>query len=187
MVLSDGTLKALIESGELVIDPIDEHSIQCSSIDCRLGSHFLDIEAKGMEIITLDSKINYREFEAETIIIPPRSFLLATTKEYIKLPDNITAFVEGRSSIGRLGLFIENAGWVDAGFEGRITLELYNANSLPIKLQAGRRICQLVFVKMDQAAENPYRGKYQGQKKTIGSRIYEDQEVVDRRMSNDKR
>lgn len=177
MVLSDGTLKQLMEEKKLVVDPLTPESIQCSSIDCRLGTHFLDVEDKGMEIITLDTEITYREIEADSITIPPKSFLLATTMEYIKLPDDVTAFVEGRSSIGRMGLFIENAGWVDAGFEGRITLELYNASSLPIKLQSGRRICQLVFCKMDKPAVEPYRGKYQGQEKTVGSRIFKDAEI----------
>ena len=130
-----------------------------------------------MEAITLDTEIKYREIEAETITIPPHSFMLATTLEYIKLPANISAFVEGRSSIGRIGLFIENAGWIDAGFEGKITLELYNANSLPIKLQAGRRICQIVFCTMDRPAQIPYRGKYQGQDKAVGSRIFKDKEI----------
>ena len=102
--------------------------------------------------------------------------MLATTKEYIKLPDNLTAFVEGRSSIGRMGLFIQNAGWVDPGFEGQITLELYNANRLPIKLEADRRICQLVFASMDNKADNPYCGKYQGQKNTVGTRVFKDPE-----------
>jgi len=130
-----------------------------------------------MDSLTLDSEIHYREIEGDSITIPPHSFLLATTEEYVELPNNLTAFVEGRSSIGRIGLFIQNAGWVDPGFKGQITLELYNANSLPIKLQAGRRVCQLVFCKMDQAAETPYNGKYQGQKKTVGSRVFNDVEA----------
>lgn len=125
----------------------------------------------------MESAIPYREYEGDEIIIPPKSFLLATTEEYVKLPNNLTAFVEGRSSIGRIGLFIQNAGWVDPGFEGQITLELFNANSLPIRLKAGRRICQLVFCKMDQAAMNPYKGKYQGQRKATGSRVFQDSEV----------
>jgi len=94
--------------------------------------------------------------------------------------------VEGRSSIGRIGLFIQNAGWIDPGFEGRITLELYNASSLPIKLQAGKRICQLVFCTMDQKAENPYQGKYQGQKVTVGSRVYQDKDRVHVDIEKDK-
>jgi len=174
MILSDNTLNALIKSGSLVVDPVDEKSVQPASIDCRLGDHFLLVESNQMDIITLDSEIKYREITSDEITIPPHSFLLATTQEYIELPDDLTAFVEGRSSIGRIGLFIENAGWVDPGFKGRITLELYNASSLPIKLQAGKRICQLVFCKMDRKADNPYQGKYQGQKVTVGSRVFKD-------------
>lgn len=174
MILSDKTLKELIEKRELVVEPIDEKSIQPASIDCRLGDHFLILEDTQMEILSLEDEIKYRQVKSNSIMIPPHSFLLATTQEYIEVPDNLTAFVEGRSSIGRIGLFIQNAGWVDPGFKGRITLELYNASSLPIKLFAGKRICQIVFCKMDQKAEKPYQGKYQGQKETMGSRVYED-------------
>lgn len=176
MILSDKTLKSMLASGELVVSPIDEKSIQPASIDCRLGDHFLLVEENQMDIISLDTEITYREITSEAITIPPHSFLLATTQEYVEVPNNLTAFVEGRSSIGRIGLFIQNAGWVDPGFKGRITLELYNAGSMPIRLQAGKRICQLVFCLMDQAAENPYAGKYQGQKRTVGSRIYRDKD-----------
>ncbi len=174
MILSDISLREMLSNKTLAVEPITPESIQPASIDCRLGTHFLMIEDFNMNLISMDSEIKYREFEGETITLPPHSFLLATTMEYIKLPNDLTAFVEGRSSIGRMGLFIQNAGWVDPGFEGKITLELYNANSLPIQLQAGRRICQLVFCKMDQATLNPYRGKYQGQKKSVGSRIFQD-------------
>lgn len=176
MILSDKTLKGMIATGELVVNPIDEKSIQPASIDCRLGDHFLLVEDNQMDIITLDAEIKYREITSDSITIPPHSFLLATTQEYVEVPNNLTAFVEGRSSIGRIGLFIQNAGWVDPGFKGRITLELYNAGSLPIKLQAGKRICQLVFCSMDQSAENPYMGKYQGQKVTVGSRVFQDKD-----------
>lgn len=170
----------MLAAGTLGIDPVNEHSIQPASVDCRLGSHYLLVDDNRMGQITLDSEINYREIEGEEVTIPPHSFLLATTLEYVTLPNNLSAFVEGRSSIGRIGLFIQNAGWVDAGFEGKITLELYNANSLPIKLTAGRRICQLVFCTMDQAAEFPYRGKYQGQEKSVGSRVCNDEELKNR-------
>ena len=177
MILADKTLRNLITTKKLLISPIDKLSIQPASIDCRLGESFLIANDKKMHAITMSSKIIYEKVKAKEITLPPHSFLLATTKEYIKLPNNITAFVEGRSSIGRIGLFIQNAGWVDPGFEGRITLELYNANSLPIRLQADRRICQLVFCQMDQAAQNPYRGKYQKQKTTKGSLIFKDKET----------
>lgn len=177
MILSDVTLKRLVESGELGVSPIDKDSIQPASIDMRLGSHYLVVEDRQMHTIDLNSEIVYRQIEGPSIIIPPHSFLLATTMEYIRLPDDLVAFVEGRSSIGRIGLFIQNAGWVDPGFEGQITLELYNANSLPIRLEAGRRICQLVFCRMDQAAAVPYRGKYQGQRNATGSQVFKDTEV----------
>lgn len=177
MILSDVKIKELITSGELVCDPLTEKSLQPASIDCRLGNHFLLVEAFDMGIIQMDTEIKYREVESEQITLPPHSFLLATTMEYVELPENITAFVEGRSSIGRMGLFVQNAGWVDPGFKGRITLELYNANSLPIQLKANHRVCQLVFCKMDQKSSAPYQGKYQGQNKSVGSRIFEDSEL----------
>lgn len=177
MILSDQTLSKMIESGELGVTPLTESSIQPASIDCRLGNHFLVVEDRQMQTIDLNSEIIYREIEDDSITIPPHSFLLATTLETVKLPDDLTAFVEGRSSIGRIGLFIQNAGWVDPGFEGQITLELYNANSLPIRLEAGRRICQLVFCKMDQIATSPYRGKYQGQRRATGSQVFKDIEA----------
>jgi dCTP deaminase len=174
MILSDKTIVQMLESKELSITPLTDEQIQPASVDMRLGQHYLKVNEHKTGLISLDEAINYEEIEAEEIVIPPHSFLLATTQEYIKLPNHVTAFVEGRSSIGRIGLFIQNAGWVDPGFEGQITLELYNANRLPIKLNAGRRICQLVFALMDQEAQTPYEGKYQGQINAVGSRVYQD-------------
>ncbi|WP_303861451.1 dCTP deaminase [Alkalibaculum bacchi] len=176
MILSDKKIMELINKKELEINPLDKGQIQPASVDIRLGNHFLKLDENRIEAMSMTDEIKYISFEADQVIIPSNSFLLATTREYIKLPNNLTAFVEGRSSIGRMGLFIQNAGWVDPGFEGNITLELYNANRLPIKLESGRRICQLVFAQMDQAAENPYRGKYQGQKNSVGSRVFLDED-----------
>ena len=108
-----------------------------ASIDLTLGSHFLKVHENVIDRITLDSELRYLDLhadgETEEIVIPPLSFLLAVTRERIRLPANMTAFVEGRSSIGRIGLFIQNAGWVDPGFDGTITLELFNANRLSIR------------------------------------------------------
>ncbi len=177
MILSDETLKQMLASGELAVDPLEAVQIQPASIDLTLGTHFLKVDEHSSSVITLDTAIVYEELERDKIVIPPHSFLLAVTREFIRLPNNVTAFVEGRSSIGRIGLFIQNAGWVDPGFEGTITLELYNANRLPILLQSGRRICQLVFSRMDKATKTPYRGKYQGQIKATGSQIFRDGEV----------
>lgn len=178
MILSDQTIKRYLNEGKLKIEPLGKSAVQPASVDLTLGSHFLVIDENSMETITMRSEIKYREMDVQEITLPPHSFLLATTQETIELPHDLTAFVEGRSSIGRMGLFIENAGWVDPGFKGRITLELYNANSLPIKLESGRRICQLVFCKMESPALETYKGKYQGQMTTVGSRVYEDHDAA---------
>lgn len=176
MILSDKTIQEMLEKRELVAEPLCPESLQSASLDCRLGTHFLKFKDTKQNIDLLGS-YEYEDIQKDCIIIEPHSFLLATTMEYIELPDHLTAFVEGRSSVGRIGLFIQNAGWIDPGFKGRITLELYNANKLPIKLSAGRRICQLVFCKMDYPSQHPYKGKYQGQMKTTGSKIYKDTEA----------
>ena len=177
MILSDKTIREYIAENKLAVEPLDDMQIQPGSIELRLGNHYLKISEHKIANLDLSSKPVYEEIIQEEVVIPPHSFLLATTREYVKLPDNLTAFVEGRSSIGRLGLFIQNSGWVDPGFEGEITIELYNANSLPIKLTSGVRICQLVFALLDRKAENPYRGKYQGQRKATGSRVNQDQDL----------
>ena len=174
MILSDETLRAMLADKRITVEPIEPYQVQPASIDLRLGRQFLKIDENTLESLTLDSEIPYVKIEKDEIIIPPHSFLLATTVELIRLPANVTAFVEGRSSIGRIGLFIQNAGWVDPGFEGNITLELFNANRLPLRLTSGRRICQIVFAQMDQATRRPYAGKYQGQKGTVGSRVFRD-------------
>ncbi len=176
MILSDDTLRRMIAEKSIVVEPLEPFQIQPASIDLRLGRQFLKIDENTLEGLTLDSELSYIRIEKDEIIIPPHSFLLATTVEVIRLPANVTAFVEGRSSIGRMGLFIQNAGWVDPGFEGNITLELFNANRLPLRLTAGRRICQIVFAFMDAATRTPYAGKYQGQRGTTGSRIFRDPE-----------
>ncbi len=177
MILSDRTLRRLISAGELLIEPFNEECLQCSSIDLRLGDEIGFYEGSYMIDIKKDTfKIEVKKIEDEFVILP-RQFVLATTLEYIKLPDNVTAFVEGRSSLGRLGLFIENAGWVDAGFEGQITLELFNANKRPIKLYKGMRICQLVFARLDERPSRSYSGKYKGQRGVTPSRIFMDSDI----------
>ena len=125
----------------------------------------------------MEKAVHYQGIKAKEFFIPPRSFILAKTVEYIKIPKNFSVFVEGRSSIGRMGLFIHNAGWVDPGFEGTITLELFNASNVPIKLVAGRRICQFVFARVEGTLKEGYKGKYLRQKAVTGSRIHLDTEL----------
>ena len=177
MILSDKTILKMLEEKTLEIYPIDPEQIQPASVDVRLGDTFSIVEDSSTGIIDLEHEIKYKTIKTDTYVLLPGQFVLATTKEYFVLPDDLTAFVEGRSSLGRMGLFIQNAGWVDPGFRGEITLELYNANRCAIELKAGRRVGQLVFAKMDQAAQNPYRGKYQGQTGATGSRVFKDIEV----------
>ena len=177
MILSDKTITRMLEEGTLQIAPLEAGQIQPASVDIRLGNTFSIVEDSSDGIITMDREISYKTIETDTYVLLPGQFVLATTMEYFALPDNLTAFVEGRSSLGRMGLFIQNAGWVDPGFHGEITLELFNANRCAIRLQAGRRVGQLVFAEMDDTAMNPYRGKYQGQTGATGSRVYLDPEV----------
>lgn len=174
MILSDKTISKMLEEKTLVIEPVTKEQIQPASVDIRLGNTFSVVDDSPSGIITLGNKIEYKTIVADTYLILPGQFVLATTMEYFELPDDLTAFVEGRSSLGRMGLFIQNAGWVDPGFKGEITLELYNANKCAIELKAGRRVGQLVFAKMDDSAMNPYNGKYQGQKGATGSRVFMD-------------
>ena len=176
MILSDFTIKSLLKSGKLRIEPLDLKQIEPASIDLRLGNTFLTPKTTH-GICSMSEAPEYDAVTTEEFVIPTRGFVLATTMEVITLPNDLTAFVEGRSSVGRLGLFIQNAGWVDPGFSGAITLELYNANNAPMRIEAGRRICQLVIAQADRAVENPYHGKYQGQRQTTGSLIHLDSEV----------
>lgn len=174
MILSDKTLLQMTQNKSLIIRPLNKEQIQPASVDIRLGNTFGVVEDSPTGIITLESEINYKTVQSDTYLILPGQFVLATTMEYFELPDNLTAFVEGRSSLGRMGLFIQNAGWVDPGFKGEITLELFNANRCAIELKAGRRIGQLVFAEMDSSALNPYCGKYQGQTGATGSKVFMD-------------
>lgn len=182
MILSDKTIMKMLQEGTLEITPLMEEQIQPASVDVRLGDTFSVVEDSSSGIITLENEIKYKTIQTDTYILLPGQFVLATTMEYFALPNNLTAFVEGRSSLGRMGLFIQNAGWVDPGFKGEITLELFNANRCAIELKAGRRVGQLVFAEMDQDALQPYNGKYQGQRGATGSRVFMDKE----RMQGDK-
>lgn len=177
MILSDKTLSKMIQEKALIAEPLELTQIQPASIDIRLGDTFSIVEDNSSGIIKMDSKTEYKTIKTDTYILLPGQFVLATTMEYFELPDDLTAFVEGRSSLGRMGLFIQNAGWVDPGFKGEITLELFNANRCAIELKSGRRVGQLVFAKMDFPALNPYSGKYQGQRGATGSRVYLDNDL----------
>jgi len=185
MVLSDRRIRNLLELSReevinkkerLDISPIKDHQIQPASIDLTLSNEFAYYEA--FRVVTLNEEQKLKKIKAKTYDVNPHSFVLATTAERVKIPHNITGFVEGRSSIGRLGLFIQNAGLIDAGFNGQITLELFNASDNVIRIDAGRRICQLVLMQMESNCINPYSGKYQNQVGATPSMIKKDRELL---------
>ena len=118
MILSDKTIMKMLEEKSLTITPIEPEQIQPASVDIRLGNTFSIVEDSSTGVITLENEIKYKTIETDTYVLLPGQFVLATTMEYFELPDDLTAFVEGRSSLGRMGLFIQNAGWVDPGFKG---------------------------------------------------------------------
>lgn len=178
MILSDKSIKAYLKENKLKIDPLVEEHIQGASVDLRLGNEFKILKYwSGTKFLDFESKPEEEKIEnVDEIVIPPHSFVLGTTMERIELPPNLTGFIEGRSSVGRMGLFIQTAGLVAPGFKGQITLELYNANILPIVVKARHRICQIVFCEMKEATENSYKGKYQNQAGATTSRLSEDPE-----------
>ena len=190
-ILSDKTIKEYLAEGKIVIDPLkDEQQIQPSSVDMRLGDEFKVFKVIRKPYIDPKDEEDIAEYmesstvpEGEAFIIHPNEFALATTQEYVKVPDDLVARVEGRSSMGRLGVTMHvTAGYVDPGFEGRITLEISNIGAMPVALYPGQRVCQLVFETMTTPAELPYghpkrNSKYMKQLKPESSRVKLDYEL----------
>jgi len=182
MILSDGTIRRLLAEGRIVIDPLEESHIQPASVDVRLGSTFLAFRRHTTAFIDpweanegLMESITVKD--GQPFILHPGEFALGTTLERLTLPDDIVSRIEGKSSLGRLGLLIHaTAGFVDPGWtNGQITLELSNVAPLPIRLWPGMKIAQFSFMQMDAPAERPYGhpdlgSKYQGQTGPIASR-----------------
>src|SRR5438876_11411834 len=181
MVLSDRTIKEEIAAGRLVFDPYDETLVQPSSVDVRVDRSFrvfnnsrypfIDVR-EPMENLTELVKVE----DEEPFVLHPGEFVLGQTLERVSLPDDLVARLEGKSSLGRLGLLIHStAGFVDSGFSGNLTLELSNVANLPITIYYGMPIGQISFMRMDGPVEHPYgtRGsKYQGQVEPTPSRFY---------------
>jgi len=188
MVLSDRDIKKHIEEKKIVITPLPDFSTQLgsNSIDLRLGNKFrvfehsrfayIDPFKKEMsENITREIEVA----EAEPFIIQPGDFVLATTIEYVEVPDDLVGVLEGRSSIGRLGVIIHStAGSIECGWQGNITLELANMGKMPVALYPGMRICALAFEQLTSPAQTPYykkkNAKYVGQKGPDSSKIYKE-------------
>jgi len=159
------------------IEHAREEMINPASINLRLGNTFA-IPAKMIDGITIGERLPYGRRvigDDEKYPIEPGEFLLATTKEYIWMPNNVAAFVQGRSSIGRIGLTVQNAGFIDPGFHGAITLELVNESPSLIYLIPGYPVAQLVFFNCYKV-KNPYQGKYNGQEDATESRMEQDRQ-----------
>ena len=183
MVLSDHTIKEEIAAGRLVFDPYDESLVQPSSVDVRVDRSFrvfnnsrypyIDVRQPMEDLTELVTVA-----EDEPFVLHPGEFVLGQTLERFSLPDDLVARLEGKSSLGRLGLVIHStAGFVDPGFEGNLTLELSNLATLPITIYEGMPIGQISFMRLDGPVDSPYGAretgsKYQGQTEPTASRFY---------------
>lgn len=175
MLLSDRDIKAEVDAGRVHLDPFDAAMVQPSSIDVRLDRYFrvfenhryphIDPAQEQPELTRLVEPAGDEPF-----ILHPGEFALASTFEVVTLPDDVAGRLEGKSSLGRLGLLTHStAGFIDPGFSGHVTLELSNVATLPIKLWPGMKIGQLCLIRLSSAAEHPYGSakygsRYQGQR-----------------------
>ena len=183
MILSDRTIREELDAGRIVIDPLLPKSIQPSSVDLHIDRYFRVFRNHTMGHI--DVKQNLEDLtelveiaEEDTFMLHPGEFVLGSTLERVALPTDLVARLEGKSSLGRLGLLIHStAGFVDAGWDGQLTLELSNVANLPITLYPGMKIGQISFIRMTTPADVPYGSaevgsKYQGQRGPIASQYY---------------
>jgi dCTP deaminase len=184
VILSDRTLREQIAEGRIIIEPFDDSYVQPSSIDVRISTLFRVFRNYTAGVI--DVKKNMAdlteavEIESDGVfMLHPGEFVLGSTLERIGVPDDLVGRIEGKSSLGRLGLIIHStAGFIDAGFDGHITLELTNIATLPITLYPGMKIGQVSFMQMTTPADKPYGSgaagsKYQGQRGPTPSRYFE--------------
>jgi dCTP deaminase len=183
VVLSDATISRFLAEGRIEIDPYDESLLQPSSVDVRVDRLFrvfhnnrypyIDVKVDQSELTELVEADDEHPF-----VLHPGEFVLGSTLERVRLPDDLVARLEGKSSLGRLGLLIHStAGFIDPGWDGHVTLELSNVANLPITIYPGMKIGQISFLRMTGAAEHPYGSdatgsKYQGQRGPTPSRYY---------------
>jgi dCTP deaminase len=182
MILSDRTIREQIEAGRIVIDPFDAACVQPSSVDLHVDAEFRVFRNNRYPFIDVKQEQDLTELVEvkpdEAFILHPGEFVLGSTLERVAIPDDLVARLEGKSSLGRLGLLIHStAGYVDPGWDGYLTLELSNVANLPITIYPGMKIGQISFFQLTTAADTPYGGagsKYQGQRGPTASRIHEE-------------
>ena len=186
MVLSDRTIARLLEEGRIEIDPYDDSLLQPSSVDVRVDRYFrvfhnnrypfIDVREEQEDLTELVEV----EDENTAFVLHPGEFVLGSTLERIRLPDDLVARLEGKSSLGRLGLLIHStAGFIDPGWDGHVTLELSNVANLPVTIYPGMKIGQISFFRLSTPAAVPYgsegaKSKYQGQRGPTASRFFEE-------------
>ena len=184
-VLSDATIIQELTAGRLAIDPLDEQAIQPASVDLRLDRAFRTFRVTSRAYVDVREPVDdltelVTVRDDQPFILQPHTFCLGSTVETVKLPDDIVARVDGKSSLGRLGLLVHaTAGYVDPGWIGCLTLELSNQSQMPIALYYGMRIAQISFLRLTTPANRPYGSlglgsKYQGQTGPTPSRISEE-------------
>lgn len=182
MILSDRDIKHYLKSGKLVIEGFDEKNINAGWVELSLGDEFRVFKTISQPYIDVRNPVDHTEahkLNDEPFIIHPHEFVLGHTKEIIKIPSDLAAYVDGRSSLGRLGIVVHvTAGFVDPGFSGRLVLEMTNVGKMPVALHKGMKICKLVLFKLSSEAEIPYflrkDAKYNQQNSVVGSRIYKE-------------
>lgn len=185
MILPDHEIKKYIKEGKIVIEPLDEpeKQIQPAQVDLRLGNEFRMFRVRSTPYI--DTRNHVGEYtekvtidDNEPFVIHPREFVLGTVKEYIKIPNDLVGVVDGRSSLGRLGVVIHaTSSSINPGWEGQFVLEITNIGKMPVALYPGQRVAKLAFHKLTSSAEMGYaerKPKYQGQKHIHEGKIHED-------------
>lgn len=184
MILSDKTIREELSSGRIVIDPMYENCIQPSSVDLHLDRYFRVFVNHHTQVIDVKQRQDDLTQEVENkpdepFILHPGEFVLGSTEERVAIPNDLVGRLEGKSSLGRLGLLIHStAGFIDAGWDGHLTLELSNVATLPITLYPGMKVGQISFLRMTTEAEVPYGSnrlgsKYKGQRGPTASRYFE--------------
>lgn len=168
MILSDKDFRKEVKKHNIV-EPFIEKNLQPCSLDLRLDKSLL-IPRKDRSY-NLNEEIKNTKVEANGYILKPGEFVLGSTKEWVNIPEHLTGSIEGKSSIGRMGLIVHlTAGWIDAGFKGNITLEILNNSGNEIILKEGALIAQLVLHQLSSSVEQKYDGKYQGSKGVVGNK-----------------
>lgn len=186
MILPDHEIRKYLAEGRIVIDPLSDPDVQIQAawVDLRLGSEFKVF--KHTQEAFIDSK-NPKEYtediisENNPIILHPKEFMLGITKERIRVPADLVGYVDGRSSLGRLGITAHiTSAWVDPGFEGKLVLEISNLGKMPVTIYPNMRVAKLLFMKLTSAAEKPYNlrdSKYKNQETVTESKMHKDKNI----------